>query len=232
MLDERGLNEKVLGNIKYITTILKAAVRKGLPFIKFLMEERHLLLSNEQLKKIIREEAEFSGIEMNSYLQSYLCDSDQEKNTLLTIANKGLIAFGLDELFKLYNSKIVKKGKCSDFSYEIHLHIKGLNITLEQLRNLFCQDTSILSEALFYYSEYYFKHDLSQLKLLLELGVDLNSENSKGIAAIHLALYSGGYNKIVKFFVENGADLSKKNRQGKTAAELIESAIEYNKKYY
>lgn len=46
------------------------------------------------------------------------------------------------------------------------------------------------------------------------------------------AMRSGGYNDIVKFYVDNGADLSKKNKQGRTAAELIESAKNYNRKYY
>jgi ankyrin repeat protein len=83
------------------------------------------------------------------------------------------------------------------------------------------QNRQMMVDALFYYSSYYYTDDLSPLTLLLELGVDLNSEDAEGIAAIHTAIRSGGHNKIVQFFIDNKADLSKKNKQGRIAAEIL-----------
>jgi ankyrin repeat protein len=64
-----------------------------------------------------------------------------------------------------------------------------------------------MTDALFCYSSYYFEEDLSQLKLLLELGVDLNARNAKGITAIHVALQSSRNSKIVQFYMDNKVQL-------------------------
>ncbi len=234
LLDERGLNEKVMDNPKYIQSILSAAVKhrtclptKGetqdaLKFVKFLMEDRKFVLAKEKLEWLITDCAQFSGIKMNSYLQSYLYDPDQsKKDVLLAIANQGLEIFNIADLFKLYNSKLIKKGKYDDFSFEVHCHIKERKISIERLRECFLENRQMMVDALFYYLSYYHKDDLSALKLLLELGVDLNSEDAEGVAAIHAALRSGGLNKIVQFFIDNKADLSKKDKHGRTAAEIL-----------
>jgi curved DNA-binding protein CbpA len=234
LLDERGLNEKVMGNPKYIKSILSEAVghkkclrtkgetQEALKFVKFLMEERKFVLAKEKLEWLITDCVQFSGIEINSYLQSYLYDSDpSKKDVLLAIANQGLEIFNLADLFKLYNSKLIKKGKYADFSFEVHCHIKERKISIERLRECFLENRQMMVDALFYYLSYYHKDDLSALQLLLELGVDLNSEDAKGVPAIHAALQSGGRNKIVQFFIDNKADLSKKDKHGRTAAEIL-----------
>lgn len=233
LLDEKELNEKVSTNEKYIRALLSVAVRieefrpsqdqiqKAVKFVRFLMEERHFVLSKENLEEVIRDRAGFSKIEMNSYLQSYLHDSVQVKALLLTIANQGLESLSLADLFKLYNSKMIKKSSNDDFSFEVHCHITERKVSIEQLRELFLANREIMKEALFYYSNYFYEKDLAPLMLLVELGVDLNAENSKGIAAIHLALHSGGRNKIVQFYIDHKADLSKKDKWGQTAAEIL-----------
>lgn len=236
LLDERGLNAKVADNLTHIKSILSHAVRNrtcfpeeyakqaSLKFVQFLIETRKFTLPKRTLEFLISDSAEFSGIEMNSYLQSYLYEAEPAKrDVLLTIANEGLNSFNLADLLKLYNnnSKFLKKGKYGDFSFEVHFHIQNRKISIEQLRKYFLENRSMMVDALFYYSSYYYEKDLSPLRLLLELGVDLNSENAEGIAAIHIALNSGGRNKIVQFFIDNKADLSKKNKQGITAAEIL-----------
>lgn len=229
LLDEKGLIAKVVDNIKYVEAVLGAAVsetndrkiQERIKFVKFLMEEKKLCLSNDKLARLIADSAEFAGIEMNSYLQCYLSDVQETKNILHSIANHGLGILSFTDLLKLYNSRTIKKGKYGGFSSEVHLHISERKLSMEQLRILFTENKEIIKDALFYYSSYYFNEDLSTLMLLQKLGADLNAENSEGIAAIHVAFYSGGYNKIVQFYIDNNVDLSKKNRQGYTAAELL-----------
>ena len=233
LLDEKGLNGKVAANGAYIYSILNKAVKNrqsistnserpaALKLVQFLMETRGFVLPKEELERLVVESARFSSIEMNSYLQSYLRDSALDKHVLLRIANLGLKSFSLADLLRLHNSKLIKKGEYDDFSFEIHAHIKERNTSIEQLRSLFLENKQIMGEALFYYSSFYYKDNLSPLKLLLELGVDLNAENAEGLAAIHVALQSGGHNSIVQFYIDNKANLFKKNHRGQTAAEII-----------
>lgn len=234
LLDEKKLDNQVLDNPKYIEKILRQAVNNrtctptkneiqdALKFVQFLMEERKFVLAKEKLESIITDCAEFSGIKMNSYLQSYLYESDdKKKDILLTIANQGLEAFNLADLFKLYNSKLVKKGN-GDFCSEVRSHINEREISIESLREHVLENKQMMVDALFYYSTYYHQNDLSPLKLLLELGIDLNAEDAEGIAAIHSALRYGGRNKIVQFYIDNKADLSKKDKKGRTAAEILQ----------
>lgn len=238
LLDERGLNEKVLNSPSYIQTILSNALRcnpwapisskeqDALKFMKFLMEERKFALEKEKLQWLIADSASLFGIKINSYLQSYLYDSDQwKKDILRAISTEGLESSTLSDLFKIYNLKLIKKGRYDDFCDEIHLHIKERHLSIEQLRQSFLENRSMMVDALLYYSNYYYKEDLSVLNLLLELGVDLNSEDAEGEAAIHVALRSGGRNKIVQFFIDNKADLSKKNKHGQTAAEILRYSV-------
>lgn len=238
LVEEKKLGETLLANEKYIEAVLSYALysvrstegqkQERLKFVQFLMEEKKLTLPKDKLKKLIADKAEYAGIEMNSYLQSYLSESDDIKNTLKIIASQGLKAFNLADLLKFYNSKLIKQGNYGDFSHEVHCHIEKRKVSIEQLRELFTVNKEIMNEALFYYSSYYFNGDLSPLQLLFELGVDLNAENGEGIAAIHLALHSGGVNNIVQFYVNNKADLSKKNKFGQTAAEILKRANKNN----
>lgn len=79
-----------------------------------------------------------------------------------------------------------------------------------------------MKAALFYYVNDFFYKDLRPLKLLIELGVDLNSENAEGIAAIHFALEKYPLTKdMVALFIAHKADLSKTNKAGKKASEIL-----------
>lgn len=237
LLEENGLGEKVLANVSYIQTMLAAAaknhffiptknqIQAHIQFLHFLMEEKQFKLPKDKMKSLIETSADFSGIEVNSYLQSYLYDSEDSKKMLQKVALQGLESINFENLLKLYNSKMIKKGKCSDFSSEIHDHIKQRKLSLEQLKKFFIENNPMMTEALFYFSSYYHKEDIAALELLVELGVDLNAENANGIAAIHVAIDSGGYNKIVQFYLNNQADLSKKNKKEQTAAEILKKYI-------
>lgn len=183
------------------------------------MEKRGFILPRDQLKALIVECGQFASIEKNSYVQSYLLDS--WRDVLLAIANGGLEAASLSDLFKLHNSKIIRQGKYQHFEMEIHNHIKQRSLSIQQLREFFIENKGPMEEALFYYSSYYHNDDLSPLKLLVELGVDLNAENSEGIAAIHVAHASGG-KRIFQFYLDNHVDLSKRNKRGKSVHEILE----------
>jgi ankyrin repeat protein len=226
LLDERQIQKKISGNeMEYAPSLLNTAVKKknpqALSLVRFLMEERQFHLPKDpQAWKSILYEAQFSSIEMKCYLQSYVCDSAAIKDTLLAIAYRGLDVQPVADLWKLFNLGL--------FRNDIHGHIQERKISLDQLKNTIAGNKEVMTQALFYYSEYYFNSDLSILKLLVELGADLNAENHEGIAAIHLAIHSGGINDIVQFYIAKGADLSKTNRQGKSAESILDIHKQFN----
>ena len=236
LCEEKGLGDIIFENEKRTKNILSTAVKfpyylsptkekihDRLKLIKFLMEEKKPTLPTDELKKLIEDNAYSSGIEINSYLQNYLLESGKIKILLQTIATEGIQNLSLEDLLNLYNLNVIKKGNLEDFRSEIHEHIKNLQLSIQQLRDLFTANKPMMKEALFYYSGCYSNDDdVSKLELLLELGVDINSENAEGIAAIHLAAEAKGFNnKIIPFYIQNNADLSKKNKSGKTFQEIL-----------
>ncbi len=233
LLEEKKLENEVSGNFKYIKTILGLAIQTGskktnsleiLKFLQFLIEEKQFVLSQEKMKELVKNEAEFSSLEINCYLQSFLTEDEATKILLSTIAAKGLESLDLAELLFLFNSRLITQGKYGDYREEIHFHIKNRNISIDQLRDALIGNQKLMTEALFYYSSYHHKNDLSPLELLVELGVNINAENLKGEVAILVAIHSGGYNKIVQFFIDHKADLSKKNKNGTTIEEMLSNS--------
>lgn len=66
----------------YDTILGKAVISKSLPLIKYLFEELELVPSKTALESLKREAAQFSGREVNAYLESYLTESVDEKQLL------------------------------------------------------------------------------------------------------------------------------------------------------
>jgi Raf kinase inhibitor-like YbhB/YbcL family protein len=62
---------------------------------------------------------------------------------------------------------------------------------------------------------------LEAVKLLLQLGVDVNAANEAGFTALHGTAYPGA-NDIVKLLVENGADLNAQDFRGRTAYRIAQ----------
>jgi ankyrin repeat protein len=60
---------------------------------------------------------------------------------------------------------------------------------------------------------------LEALKLSVDLGMDLNQENSKGETALHGAAFRGA-DTIVQYLVDHGAKLNAKTKQGFTPLDI------------
>ena len=63
------------------------------------------------------------------------------------------------------------------------------------------------------------KGDKKTIEELLHDGVDINSNNDKGLTALMLATQEG-HKDIVELLLQNGADITLKNHEGKTALDL------------
>lgn len=57
------------------------------------------------------------------------------------------------------------------------------------------------------------------VELLLKNGVDINSKNKNGSAALDIAVEKG-YGKIVEILMQSGADPKVENKNGKTAIDI------------
>ena len=62
---------------------------------------------------------------------------------------------------------------------------------------------------------------LEAIKLLLELGADVNAANKDGRTALHAAAFNGA-NEILRFLVEKGARLDTEDRYGETALNIAD----------
>ena len=56
---------------------------------------------------------------------------------------------------------------------------------------------------------------LEAVKLVLELGADVNAANNAGDTALHAAAYKG-FGSVVQLLVDKGGDMNAKNKRGKT----------------
>ncbi len=239
LLEEKGLLAecyKIENASEYIEEILSWAVIEGacgvkevevqerLRLVRYLMEKVKLIPPLDKLAHIIKKDASWIGcsIEMNAYLQSYLPALAEHRDMLLATA-KGLNTLSKEELFRLYNLDIIKKGERDDFQNVIHFQIQSRKITNDELKWLISTNIQFKKDALFYYSNYGCEDDLSQLQCIIESGIDINIENSYGDTAIHHAFRQGpdGYNAIVKFLIDKGADVYKRNRFGKSINDFL-----------
>jgi ankyrin repeat protein len=69
---------------------------------------------------------------------------------------------------------------------------------------------------------------LEAVKLVLSLGVDVNSANTNyGDTALHLAAYEG-YEQVVQLLIDSGANVNQRNKAGWTPLKVTEGGIGHN----
>jgi ankyrin repeat protein len=215
LLDERGFNAEVTNHLECKKSIFSGALKRKcgdkekLQLIQFLMEERKLLIPAGTF--FIYE----CSIEIEAYMASHYA-SVERREALLKIAYRGFESCSLLDLFRLANANIWR------ISERAHKQIRESNVQLVPLIDLCLEHETIRREVLFYYSSINL-NDLTPLQMLVELGVDLNTENDEGIAAIHITLENSyiSISQTAQFFINKGADLTKQNKKGQTAAEII-----------
>jgi ankyrin repeat protein len=64
---------------------------------------------------------------------------------------------------------------------------------------------------------------LEAVKLMLELGADLDAANAAGFNALHAATYAG-FDTIVRFLADRGIKLNEKTKAGQTALGIAEGS--------
>ena len=64
---------------------------------------------------------------------------------------------------------------------------------------------------------------IETLRLLLELGLDINAQNADGNTALHAAITGRGSEAIIRFLIEAGADPTIPNNRNETALALAEA---------
>lgn len=205
LLEEKGLESQCHKHQVRRATLASAVEKERLGLVRFLMEEKGFTLVLSSMLNLVKENAEFKGIEINAYLQSYLPHVLEYRPLLLFIAEHGLAKLTHRELFNLYHLNIITKGKYSDFTSEIHYEIKSRAISDEEFSELLFQNTEFKIAALFYYSTYHYKRDLSRLQRVVESGVDLSVKNLKGQTVLDFAIHETEDTTIVDYLKAQGA---------------------------
>lgn len=66
------------------------------------------------------------------------------------------------------------------------------------------------------------------MKILLEIGADVNIENKDNETALHIATIIGR-EEIVELLIKNGCELNRRDKNGKSA---LDAAIEKGTQYF
>lgn len=241
ILEEKGLLaecQKPENTISYVGVMLEAALHEewytqkkfnpqnGLQVIRYLMEEKKFVLPAVELEKIIPKHGSLASIETNAYIQSYLPALSQHRELLLSVS-AGLNTLTKEQLFKLFYLNIIKRGEYGNFEDTIHEHIKSLNISSSELEKLIINNNECKTHALFYYCSFLCKQDMTNLKVILRLPVDLNITNREGRTPLQYAIHQGGYNNIAKLLIDHGADVYQTNKRGKSVYDVCKDNPEF-----
>lgn len=208
-----------------VRSILGKAIRsKSLPLIRYLFEELELAPPQTALYSLKAEEANFSGIEINAYLDSYLTESVDEKKILLQLATQGLSGLSLPQLLILHNSRLPTKGKCSNHNHDISAQINKTGPTAEEISHLLSQYPRVICiDLLCYFSNNASEQDPTQQidAILREDASLINTANSRGDTPLHLAIAAKGYSIMVKHILQRGANPDVPNKEGRTAINML-----------
>jgi len=199
----------------------------ALKWIAFFKKERLIPMQDDALWEIVDDAAraldETSGTEdaLRRYCAIYnLVCLPYMRNLICKIADHGLQALSLTELFQTYNRKTISNQHI--FYKTVQSHIVSRNIEIEQLVNEVVNHPECMTEALCYYSHFDIHREVhSFMQILYDLGADINQENIHGIVPIHVAL-GYGYNSIVQFYIDRHADVSKCDEHGRSARQRID----------
>ena len=63
------------------------------------------------------------------------------------------------------------------------------------------------------------RNQLTKIKFLLKLGLDINEKNEYGYTALHYAAMNNCL-EVVKFLIENGANINLCNKKGQSPLEI------------
>jgi uncharacterized protein len=134
---------------------------------------------------------------------------------------------GLDGMLTTGATPLLRAAKALDAPVIAALLAKGADISLANSRGI----TPIMAAAGlgsvdadtrgFYLSDDTQQRSIESLKLLIKVGGDINSKDSRGLTPLHEAA-RWGWNDVVQFLVANGADLNAKDNRGNTP---IDSAL-------
>jgi ankyrin repeat protein len=187
------------------------AIQSGkLEVVKFVFERdrEKLQLTDERLAKYLQDCVVTENYEVLNYLL-------EEIGVDINLRNKKTRETALITAVRKLNLKMVT------FLLE-----NGADLTLKTAKNESClhiaisppsphSSSSSSSSASLSSSSYSNCGTLEMVKVLVERGVEINAQSTKGNTALSLAIFKGSLT-IVKYLVENGADLNWNDKAGET----------------
>lgn len=216
----------------YDTLLGKAIKSKNPELIIYLFETLSLVPPTDALKHLKKETAEFCGIEINAYLESYLVESLEEKRLLLQLAKDGLSGLRLSQILMLYNLELPKKGSCSNCNDEISSYVNQQKITARQVPRLLQQESQEeFGINLFcYFANCWLDYDFREhMSIIMQAGISVNAVNRKGQTPLHLSIAARGYSTTTQWLLENGANPDLPNHNGVTAINMMGRMLGFDK---
>lgn len=224
MVQTENTNKYAYQYRAYDTILGKAFGSKNLSLVKYLFEELELVPPQTALEDLKKEQAQFAGIDVNAYLESYLVQSAQEKQLLLQLSTRGLDGLNLPQLLVLYNLGLPRRGNSSSYKDEISAHINKKAPTVEEVSQLLNQNPRSFSiDLLCYFANSSSDHDFTpQIDTILRHDSSLiNSANSRGNSPLHLTIAAKGYSATVNWLIQRGANPDLPNQEGSTAINML-----------
>lgn len=210
--------------------------------VRYLMEEQKFMLPHEEFKRLIIKHGEFSSIRMNAYLQSYFPELKEHQVIMHQVADKGLSALTLYQLFELFNLNIIKKGSYHHYEREIGREVRSRQIPTETIMRDISQNKPFLTHAAFYYMDINAYEDfntdqdyknMTLLKFALSQGLDINATNPQGLTLLENAVKQGHYDHIAQYLIEEKADVYRKNQTtGKSVYDNLKYLPEFLDQLY
>ncbi len=242
LIDERKLNlekfkqkdEKEYDANYGYSSILGRAIgyHKSIAILKYLLEEKNFIPSNEGMKKLLTIADHYTNIVTKAYLQSRLEADLEKKSLLLQIVTQGLSSLSLHQLFELRRNKLLKTER-EDFDGVIQQEIDKR--PLPELIDVLNQHPELLTYLLFYYAQSKFAEDPQQLLFLLSrLDKPLDeylSPEGETLALFAACSWGNRYNTIVKELVARDTDIDKPANDGRTLLSQLSSREYYNENF-
>ncbi len=205
-----------------------------LRLLKYLIKEMKLQLPESTMRMILRDRCGNTTLKINAYIQSRFPSFHVHKRLLHYVSKHAFTGLSLPALLWLYRVGLPYIKSESFYSYNTAI-IKQVNsspIADDEFYTLAKNNIQFRRDAMNYYCSRKTDHQLTRLRMLLELGVDLNANQHYGCNLLCEAISKKpkGDNPTVELLIAQGANIYQ-DAKGQSAYYYFDSYPLLRQKY-